>query len=75
MAQQFSGERLRSARVAAGLRREALATAIDRSAQSITSYELGRAVPSVAALTSLDAALDIRVGDLFEDKAALAGAV
>jgi transcriptional regulator with XRE-family HTH domain len=66
--QRFSGAKLRKAREAAGLRREHIAVATERSADSVVSWELGRARPSMDALTRLAACLDVAVGDLFDDE-------
>lgn len=67
--QRFSGTRLRAIREDRECTREALATASGRSYESISSYELGRSVPSVEALVSMAAALHAEVGDLFESVA------
>lgn len=64
--QRFAGNRLRSLREARGWTREQLAVATGRGYESISSYELGRAVPSVEALARMVSALDVDMGELFE---------
>lgn len=64
--QRFAGTRLRRIREDRGITREELATATGRGYESISSYELGRAVPSVEALARMALALKVDVGDLFE---------
>jgi len=63
----FSGHRLRSARKAAGLRRERLAVAVDRSVASIALYETGSVDPPGTVIAGLASALDVRPGDLFDE--------
>ena len=67
--QRFAGNRLRSIREHRGITREELATAAGRGYESISSYELGRAVPSVEALSRMASALGVDVGELFEPDA------
>jgi transcriptional regulator with XRE-family HTH domain len=65
--ERFSPTRLRSARQAAQLRTEELALAVDRSNETIRSYELGRVDPPVTMVAALAEALGCRPGDLFAD--------
>ena len=51
--QRFSPERLRSARQATGLRPEASAVAVDRSAITVRFWETGRSVPNANQLAAL----------------------
>jgi transcriptional regulator with XRE-family HTH domain len=63
---EFSPERLRAARIAAGLTPEQLATAIGRSSFSTRRYESGQSRPRAGDLGRLADALGISPGDLFE---------
>jgi transcriptional regulator with XRE-family HTH domain len=65
--ERFSPTRLRSARQAAQLRTEELALAVDRSNETIRSYELGRVDPPVTMVAALAEALGCRPGDLFAE--------
>jgi transcriptional regulator with XRE-family HTH domain len=60
----FSGERLRAARVAAGLRREHLALAVDRGMARVGSWERGESEPTIAQLGVLAHVLGVEVGEL-----------
>lgn len=64
MARQFSGQRLRAARQAAGLKPEQLALLIDRSVYSIHQYERDVQVPSVSVLAAIAATLDVSMDSL-----------
>lgn len=67
MARQFSGRRLRAARITAGLKPEQLALRVGRSVYSVHAYERGVQVPSARALAALADALDITVDSLLTD--------
>lgn len=67
MARCFSGQRLREARVAAGLKPERLALLVGRSVYSIHEYERGRSLPSVRVLVALSDALDVPVDVLLDE--------
>ncbi|MGK3110387.1 helix-turn-helix domain-containing protein [Streptomyces sp. WAC05858] len=69
MARQFSGQRLREARTAAGLSKEALALRVGRSFYSIHEYEHGRVQPSIAVLVALSDALGRPLDDLLTEEA------
>ena len=66
MPQHFSGSRLADARQAAGLRREAVAVAVDRSLPTIVGYELGRVDPPASIVARLADAVGVAAGDLYE---------
>jgi transcriptional regulator with XRE-family HTH domain len=66
MPQHFSGARLADARQAAGLRREAVAVAVDRSLPTIVGYELGRIDPPASVVGRLADAVGCAPGDLYE---------
>jgi transcriptional regulator with XRE-family HTH domain len=51
--------------VAAGVRVEALACTIDRSARSVTEYERERVTPGVKTLGRMAEALGVQVDDFF----------
>lgn len=70
MARCFSGQRLRDARSAAGLKPEQLAVKIDRSVYSIHEYERGRVTPPVDVLVRICVALGRRLDDFLEEEAA-----
>jgi transcriptional regulator with XRE-family HTH domain len=67
VARHFSGQRLRDARIAAGLKPEQLAILIDRSVWSVHEYERGRAFPSVGVLAALSVALHCSVDRFFTE--------
>lgn len=69
MARIFSGDRLRSRRIEAGLKPERLALLADCSVYSIHSLELGRRAPSAKALGALADALGCQVDDLYAESA------
>lgn len=71
--QQFSPERLRAARLAAGLSREQAAVGVGRSFQSIQSYEQGRVSPPLEVVGRLAALYEVEVADLFDWAMAVAG--
>ena len=60
-------DRIRQAREAVGMSREALGVAVGRSASSIALYECGRGSPTVAVLEALVDALGVSPGDLFTE--------
>lgn len=62
---KFSGERLRYARLAAGLRPEHVAVAICRSVDSVRGYETGRIDPPASLVAKLAAAVGTEPGELF----------
>lgn len=64
---QFSGPRLREIRVRRDIKPERLALAVDRSAETIKSYELGRVSPPVSVVCAIADELGVPVGDLFVD--------
>ncbi len=65
--QVFSPARLRLARERAGLRREAVALAINRSADMVSAYETTRDHrPPTDVLERLAAVLGIDIGEMFE---------
>ena len=61
------GPRLFAARNRAGLRREAAATAADRSAAALAFYERGRVLPPVDVLRRLANAYGVSLGYLLGD--------
>jgi transcriptional regulator with XRE-family HTH domain len=63
---RFRPRALRSARLNAGLTAEELACRVDRTASSIRSYEAGTHRPPIKLLVRLADALNIDVGELFE---------
>ncbi|MEU8608771.1 helix-turn-helix transcriptional regulator [Actinoplanes sp. NPDC048791] len=65
MARTFSSQRLRDARLARGLKPEALALRIDRSVWSIHQYERGTVTPPAPILGVLADQLDCTVDDFF----------
>lgn len=73
MARRFHGPALRARRQAAGLRREHVAIAIDRSVPSIAGYERSEVNPSVEALARIADLLGCRIDDFFADVEADAG--
>jgi transcriptional regulator with XRE-family HTH domain len=64
----FDPGRLRAARQAAGLSREALAVAVGGSYSSVTRWETGRCAPCGDVLGQLADALSCNIGDLFTDE-------
>lgn len=74
MARCFSGQLLREARIAAGLRPEHLALSVNRSTHSIHEYELGRVQPPVNVLARLALLLDARIDDFLADEGEVDGA-
>lgn len=66
MPRSFSGQRLRHARLRAGLKPERLAMLVDRSVYTIHEYEWGRSLPSVPALAALSDVLGCPIDDFFE---------
>ena len=64
---QFSGAHLRAIRIRQHLRREQVAVAAGVSATALARYELDDAVPNVNAAARLADALDVTIGDLFDD--------
>lgn len=73
MPRMFSGRLLRERRDAAGLTRRQLALRIARSQYTIIDYERGKAVPSVAVLSAIADALNVPVGDFFDDPVVVVG--
>jgi transcriptional regulator with XRE-family HTH domain len=65
VARTFSKERLRSARLAAGLKPEQLALRIDRSVFTIHQYERGDSAPPARLLGLLADHLDCTVDDFY----------
>lgn len=65
MIRTFSGKYLRERRLAAGLRPEQLAIAVDRSVYSILRYERGTADPSSATLGALADCLKCSIDDFY----------
>jgi transcriptional regulator with XRE-family HTH domain len=63
---QFSGQKLREARKAAGVRPELLAVRVDRCLGSIRLYERGEADPPASIVAALADALEIAPGDLYD---------
>jgi ribosome-binding protein aMBF1 (putative translation factor) len=59
---------LRAARTNAGLSREAVAAALDRSMSSIVGYEGGRILPPLNVIEELAALYGVRLADLFDDR-------
>lgn len=70
MAREFSGEKLRSARMTAGLRPEQLAFHVGRSVYAVHEYERGRARPSVAVLARIADKLAVPIDALFVEAVA-----
>lgn len=74
MARRFSGDRLTQLRTNAGLRREHVAVAVDRSVFAVRSYERGDVCPPADVLAALADVLGCRVDDLFVAADAARGA-
>lgn len=74
MARQFSGARLRAARLHAGLRPEQLALTIGRSVFSVYGYERGD-LPSVPVLGAIADSLGCATDDLYDRPEAVADAL
>ncbi|QDN81817.1 helix-turn-helix transcriptional regulator [Streptomyces sp. S1A1-7] len=70
MARNFSGQRLRAVRKAAGISVERLALDIDRSAYSIFEYERGRVTPPINVIAAIADALGRPIEDLLTEEAA-----
>jgi transcriptional regulator with XRE-family HTH domain len=70
--QQFSPRRLREAREAAGIRPEAAALQVDRSYQSVLSYELGRVTPPTPVLAAFAGLYGVTVDAFFDVEAVAA---
>jgi len=66
VARRFSGDRLRAARVAAGLTAAEVAWTVDLTAESIHEYERGQSLPCVPVLVDLADLLGVPIDDLFE---------
>jgi len=73
MARFPAGQRLRESRLAAGLTVEAAALAVQRTAYTINSYELGRVEPPVHILVALSALYGVGVEGILREAPALAG--
>jgi transcriptional regulator with XRE-family HTH domain len=69
VARSFSGRRLREIRTAAGIRREALAVAVDRSYSSIVKWERYEGIPTANDVGRIALVLGIGVEDLFDEPA------
>lgn len=67
MPRHFSGDQLRAARRAAGLRSDELARVVGRSPWTIVDYERGRSAPPAAQLVALADALGVPVDALYTD--------
>jgi ribosome-binding protein aMBF1 (putative translation factor) len=63
----FSPTRLRAAREAAGLSKEALAVALNRPFWTLNAWERGTSAPSIANAQKLARALGLSIDDLVED--------
>ena len=63
---RFEPERLRARRSELNIRPERVAVAIERSAETISLWERGRALPNPHQLAQLADLLDCRVYDFFE---------
>jgi transcriptional regulator with XRE-family HTH domain len=72
MARSFSGQRLRSERVSAGLTPEHVAVAVRRSSYSVREYEWGRVTPTVETLARLADLFGCPVDRFFEEVADVA---
>jgi DNA-binding XRE family transcriptional regulator len=57
-------DELKRRRLAAGLKAEAVALAIDRTKETVVSYEMGRVVPPLAVLFDLCALYDCELVDV-----------
>lgn len=64
----FSGEQLRSLRIAAGYTQSQLARALGWSRSRLCNYEQGTAQPSVDALQALADQLGVLMNDLMDDR-------
>lgn len=62
---RFSGSSLRARRITAGLRREDLAQAVNRSYSTVVLLEQGKVLPSVPTLVALSEALGCDISLLF----------
>jgi transcriptional regulator with XRE-family HTH domain len=69
VARSFSGERLRSLREAANIRREALAVAVDRSFSSVVKWERDENIPTASDIGRIAHALGVGVEELFDEPA------
>lgn len=65
----FSPRLLRNARLAAGLKPEQLARAVDRAGFTVREYERGRITPTVQTVCRLVDVLGIPLAGLFESEA------
>lgn len=72
MRREFSGRRLREARIAAGISPEQLAVELRRSAHSVQEYERGRVIPPVNVLVTAASLLGCSLDDLIVDAPAVA---
>jgi transcriptional regulator with XRE-family HTH domain len=70
VARSFSGKRLREFRAAAGMRREALAVAVDRSYSSIVKWERYEGIPTANDVGRIALVLGIGVEELYDEAAA-----
>ena len=70
MARKFSGQRLRTLRLAAGLKPERLALAVDVSVWTVHAYERGTVQPSTSVLVALADTLDTTVDSLLTEAVA-----
>lgn len=65
---RWNGARQRTLREAAGLSREWLAIKIDRTAETVQAYELGRARPSLEAAYRIATELGVSIPDLLDEQ-------
>ncbi|MCZ2804337.1 helix-turn-helix transcriptional regulator [Modestobacter sp. VKM Ac-2983] len=70
MARCFDGQRLRDARLAADIRPEQLALAVERSVFTLHAYERGLVHPPVNVLAQLAGVLGRNVDDFLVEKVA-----
>ncbi|WP_406345522.1 helix-turn-helix domain-containing protein [Streptomyces sp. NBC_00648] len=70
MARQFSGQRLRETRKAAGISIERLAITISRSAYSVQEYQRGRVTPPITVIAAIADALGRPIEDLLVEEEA-----
>lgn len=68
MARFPAGERLRKARVTAGVSPEQVAIAVGRSAFTIHGYELGRIEPPIHVLAKIATLCGTTVGDILDER-------
>jgi transcriptional regulator with XRE-family HTH domain len=67
MAHQFSGQQLRTLREAAGIKREVLAVALDRSFSTVVKWERAEMSPTARDIGMMAETLGVGVEELFAE--------